>query len=291
MPPRDLLLCLSVPCIWGIAFTLAKPASEHFPPLFMLAGTFGAIALVFSILFRGPIRTPFWPGLLMASFAGSLQAIPLFMGLAGLDASLAVLVLQTQVPMAVVASYFINGETMAPRRLAGIALAFVGVGAVVGLPLHPPPLLPLLLVVLGAAVWAIGQALVKRIGRDEAPALFRLIALHSVPQLLIGSLLLEGGQIDAVASAGPAQWSSFLLVTFGGFMLGNMLWYVLLRRSRVDQVSPFLLLMPIVGVVVSAVVLGEELTRAHLVGGGLILAGLAVVVGIGARNKEREAMK
>ena len=93
MSQRDLLLALAVPVLWGIAFTLAKPASEHFPPLLMFAGVYGCVAIVFSVLFAGRFRTPFWSGLVLGSLAGSIQAILIFMGLARLDAAVTVIVL------------------------------------------------------------------------------------------------------------------------------------------------------------------------------------------------------
>lgn len=283
MSLRDLLLCLFIPMLWGVVFVLAKPASEHFPPLIMLGAIYAVLAVVFSILYPGRFQTPFWPGLLAGSAAGSLQAIPLFMGLAGLDASIAVLILQMQVPFAVLTGALVNGERISPVRLLGIAVALAGVLAVAGLPAKTPPLGPVLLTIAGVAIWALGQALLKRFSRDEAPRLFRLVALHSAPQLLIGSLLLETGQIESVRSADGAAWGSFLLLAVGGFMVGNLVWYSLIRRLRLDQITPFLLAMPVIGVATSAIVLGEAITMGHLVGGGLILLGLAIVVGIARR--------
>ena len=104
--------------------------------------------------------------------------------------------------------------------------------------------------------------------------------MHSFPQLVVGSALLETGQWQAVASATTHQWLSLGLLAIVGSAFGNLLWYTLLKRVRVDQATPFLLLMPVVGVVASAVVLGETLTLAHLIGGALILAGLAIVVSV-----------
>jgi O-acetylserine/cysteine efflux transporter len=238
------------------------------------------VASLYSLLFPGRFSTPFWPGLLMASCAGSLQMIPLFMGLAQIDASFAVLILQAQVPMAVIAAALINRETISAGRFAGIVVAFLGVAAIAGLPEHPPSPVAIGLILLGAGVWAVGLALIRRVCRDEPTKLYRLVALHSAPQLLLGSALLETGQWASVTSATPQEWASFALLAVAGSAFGNLLWYTLLRRVRVDQATPFLLLMPVVGVVASALVLGEKLTMAHLIGGALILAGLAIVVSV-----------
>ncbi len=285
MPLRDILLALLIPLLWGSAFTLAKPASEHFPPMFMLTAIYAVCGLGLTVVYGVRHATPIGAALLLALVAGAGQAFLLFLGLAGLDASIAVLLLQSQVPFAVMASVVINGERILPLRMIGIAIALAGVAAVVGLPAQAPPLVPLLLVLVGAAMWGVGQALIKRLSRDDAPNTFRVISLYSVPMLLVSTLALEHGQIASIGSAGPAEWGSLLLLTLGGMAIGNSLWYFLLKRQRVDEVSPFLLLMPIVGVGTGALVLGETITMAHFVGGALVLIGLAIVVGLPRRRK------
>ena len=81
MMNRDLLLALAVPVLWGFAFALGKPATEHFPPLLMFAGVYGFVAILFTALFPGRFLTPFWSGLVLGTMAGSLQAILIFTGL------------------------------------------------------------------------------------------------------------------------------------------------------------------------------------------------------------------
>lgn len=285
MSRRDLLLALLFPVIWGIAFTLGKPATEHFPPLLLFTGVYAVVAVVFGLLYPGRFQTPFWPAFLVAALVGSVQAILIFGGLAGLDASVAVIVLQTQVPISVLADRVINGSRLTALQLVGVAIAFLGVVAIAGLPETPPPFVPLMLVLAGALVWAIGQALVRRIGRDPAPKLFALVGLHAAPQLLIGSLLLESGQIAALTNASAVQWGSLALLTILGFCFGNLTWYVLIERNPLARIAPFLLLMPIVGVIVSALVLVERLAPVQLVGGTVVLIGLAMVLGIGQRGR------
>lgn len=63
----------------------------------------------------------------------------------------------------------------------------------------------------------------------------------------------------------------------GGYVGAYTIWYGLLRRYRVDQVTPFILLMPIFGVVFAAALLGERLSWSLLGGGAVVLAGLFVV--------------
>lgn len=288
MPIRDILLALLVPVVWGVCFTLAKPASEHFPQLFMIGVIYCVLAVLFRLIYRGPYATPLGSAALIALTAGSLQSLLLFMGLAMLDASVAVLVLQLQVPLAVLTGWALNGEQIAPARLIGIAIAFLGVVAVIGLPEQTPSILAAGIIIVSSVFWASGQALIRRFGRDDAPRMLAIVAMHAGPQMLLGSLLLEHDQLEAVRSAGAAQWGSFVLLMVGGYALGNLLWYSLLKRRRLDEISPFLLLMPVVGVGVSALVLGETITSGHLIGGAIILLGLAIVSGVGRQADTRQ---
>jgi len=63
-----------------------------------------------------------------------------------------------------------------------------------------------------------------------------------------------------------------------GFAGGYILWYRLLVRNRIDQLLPFTLLMPPIGVATGVMWFEEPLRSSLLAGGGVILAGLAVVV-------------
>src|SRR4051794_41883967 len=104
--------------------------------------------------------------------------------MSGLPASLGVLVVQTQVPFAALAAWLANGERARPRTVAGTALAFAGVALIAGWPGPRPAFVPLLLVIAGAAVWCLGQALIRPLPRDDRTTLLRPVALHSAPPLL-----------------------------------------------------------------------------------------------------------
>jgi O-acetylserine/cysteine efflux transporter len=281
MSPRDTLLVLIPPLCWGVGFAVAKPAVMHFPPLFMMLAIYAGIALVLTFAVRKPVVTP-WPQLLLISaFAVTIQGAFLFIGLQGLPAGVATLVLQTQVPFAVLLGWLIGGESLSLRKIAGTLVAFAGVAIVVGLPERAPPLLPVMLVILAALFWATGQVLARRLGRDSGIVQLKGLAIAAVPQLAIATILLESRHLDSITTAGWREWSAFLFVGVIGFYVPYVLWYALLRRHRVDDVAPFTLLMPVVGVAAAALLLAEPILLTHLIGGMVIIAGLAIVVGIG----------
>jgi O-acetylserine/cysteine efflux transporter len=282
MTTRDVLLALIPPLCWGVGFAVAKPAVEHFPPLFLMLVIYGGIALALAVTVREPVRTPWLPLMVIAAFAITIQGAFLFIGLKGLPASVATLVLQTQVPFAVLLGWIVGGEALSPRKVLGTAIAFAGVAIVIGLPREMPPFLPVVFVILGSLFWATGQVLARKFGRDRGIVQLKGLAIASLPQLLVATLILESGQGEAMRSAGWFEWSAFLFVGVIGFYVPYVLWYALLRRCRVDELTPFVLLMPVVGIIAAAMLLGEPILWTHILGGAVIIAGLAIVTGLGA---------
>jgi O-acetylserine/cysteine efflux transporter len=68
-----------------------------------------------------------------------------------------------------------------------------------------------------------------------------------------------------------------------GYVAAYSIWYGLLQRYRVDQVTPFALLMPVAGVFAGATFLGERVSAVSICGGLIVLAGVAVAIPEGAQ--------
>jgi O-acetylserine/cysteine efflux transporter len=277
MKPTDIALALLVPLFWGFGFAIAKPALAQFPPLMLMAMTYGVAALC--LCRRIPaLRTPFLTMVPLALIVATIQAGLIFYGLAGLPASTGVLILQSSVPFSVLIAWPMAGEKPTAMRLLGMALSFLGVLIVIGIPEKSSSWIPAMLVMAGAACWALGQAAARRFGRDDGTTLTAGIAIHALPQMTLASAVMEHGQWDAIVSATPLDWATFAVFSLLGFVGAYTIWYGLLRRFRVDQVMPFSLLMPAVGVLTGVLLLGESVTLQELAGGAVIMAGLAVVI-------------
>ena len=75
----------------------------------------------------------------------------------------------------------------------------------------------------------------------------------------------------------------------GATIFGYSLWSRLLARHAASQVAPLTLLVPVVGLVSAAVLLGERLVPAQWLGGAVVMAGLLLNV-FGGRLAARRAM-
>ncbi len=279
MKPLDILLALSVPLIWGLGFTLAKVAFVYvsFPPILLMAFRFTATALVLIWFFpppRGLMRKIFWISLVSATIQYSLT----FTGVDGLDASLAVIIVQLEVPfMAILAAVFLK-DRLGWRRAAGMALAFAGVFLIAGQPRLQGDLLPVFLVTAGAFVWAWGQIMIKGLdGKVGGFALIAWVAAMAAPQLFVSSWLFEDGQWRAITGAGWIGWTVVIYMGVVMTALGYGIWYRLLGLYKVSQVGPFLLLLPVMSIAGSMLFLGERLTAIEFIGSAIVIAGVSII--------------
>lgn len=282
MTRNQILLALVPPLCFGTGFTIAKPALAHFPPLFLMLMVYAGIAVALSATNRESLKTPWTAIIPISALCVTLQGGLLFHGLSGMPATAANLILQTQVPFAVLLGWLIGGEALESRKIIGTIIALAGVAMVIGLPDRPPPMVPTLLVIGGAFTWSLGQVLARKLSRDSGIGMLKANAYGSVPQLLLATALMERGQWQSLVSAQPIDWAMLLFVGIIGFYVAYMSWYALLRQCRIDEASPFILLMPVIGIATAWLVLGEAVTAAQIAGGAIILSGLMIVSGAGA---------
>jgi O-acetylserine/cysteine efflux transporter len=134
------------------------------------------------------------------------------------------------------------------------------------------------MVVGGALTWAIGQVLIKQVGNLGGFVTIAWLAMFATPQLFLASLLVESGQWQAVRDATWVSWGGIvymgLIMTAGGYAL----WYHLLGLYRVNQVMPFLLLIPIASILSAMLLLGEIPPKIVLLGGAIIMVGVGTIV-------------
>jgi len=138
---------------------------------------------------------------------------------------------------------------------------------------------PVLMVAAGAFTWAAGQIMVKTLdGRVAGFTLIAWVAVFATPQLFVSSWLFEDGQIDAIANAGWIGWGAVLYLGLVMTGLGYTLWYQLLGKYQINQVMPFLLLLPVTSVAGSMLILGERPALWEFIGTAIVLAGVSIIV-------------
>ncbi len=104
------------------------------------------------------------------------------------------------------------------------------------------------------------------------------IAMMAVPQLFVASLVVEHDHWQAIQSAGWVVWGTVLYLGLIMTALGYWLWYTLIRRNPVNQVAPFLLLLPIFAVLGGVVFLGEVMGPGTMIGGAIVIFGVGIIL-------------
>jgi drug/metabolite transporter (DMT)-like permease len=101
-----------------------------------------------------------------------------------------------------------------------------------------------------------------------------LAVLVSVPLLY----WLEPFSFQALRRYSSTTWIGLLLLGVFVWGLAMILWMFLLKRLDVSQASVSVYLLPFLGVLISAVFLGERVTGTMVLGGGITLAGTVMIV-------------
>tara|TARA_B100000287_G_scaffold255262_1_gene239925 strand:+ start:203 stop:1066 length:864 start_codon:yes stop_codon:yes gene_type:complete len=276
---RDSLIAAIVPIFLGFGFVIAKPAMEYLPP-FLLMGlrfTFVAILLVWWF----PIPKGFLKRIFFASLiANTTQYSITYTGLSFIDASAAVLLVQTEVPFGVLFAFFMLREKPTLRALIGIAIAFIGVYILTGSPNLDGKFIGVSLVIIGSGVWALGQVLVKPLSKEINPlALVAWLGLFSGPILITLSAIFDGNPINYFSSTPFEIW---MIAIYLGFIMQPITYgcfYYVLKNNPIYKVLPIVTMgIPPTGLLAAIFLLGEEPTKELFIGGAIIIIGVMLIL-------------
>ena len=141
---------------------------------------------------------------------------------------------------------------------------------------------------MGALSWACGNLVLRKLPGVNMTALFIWASLVPPLPMLGFSFVAEGSAPFATIGALSLQgWLAVAYVAFISTVLGFSIWGALLSRHPAATITPFALLIPVVGLSVAALILGETVTRGEAIAALVVLAGLALSVFGGKRRDFR----
>lgn len=273
--------------MWGMGFTFAKAGLNEFPPLFLMSLRFTLSALMLCWFFPAPVGQ-FRILFLLALVSATIQYGLTFTGLKRLDASTAVLLVQLEVPFGALLASIIFKDNLGWIRALGMAFAFLGVGLIAGAPSIRKEFFSVFLVISGALTWSIGQVMIKKTVLMTGFELIAWLAFFAGPQMFIASLLIEDGHLESVKNATIVGWGTVIYLGVIMTTVGYGIWYRILQKYDVNQVIPFLLLVPVSSVIGAVLFLGERPNLTTMIGGSIIIFGVAIIVFAGQRLKAIE---
>ncbi|TWH51951.1 EamA family transporter [Sporomusa sp. KB1] len=291
---RDIFLGLIVVVIWGLNFIAIKVGLQDVPPLLLGALRF-LVASLPAIFFlpRPPVS---WRWLVILGLTINVgQFAFLFLGMKlGMPAGLASLVLQSQAFFTLALAVTMLGERWRWHHLVGLTLAACGMAIIGSQQGGNMTAVGFWLTLAAAASWGSGNVIMRQ-------------ATQGVPPFSMLSLVVWAGAVAIVPLAllswcieGPIAWqaawrspslkvaASVLYLAYFATLVGYALWGKLLSRYPAAVVSPFALLVPVLGMSSSAWLLGEALSLWQTLGALLVMTGLVVHV-FGAKWRKPKA--
>ncbi|WP_084955690.1 EamA family transporter [Thermoactinospora rubra] len=271
--------------VWGSTYLGIKVAIETMPPLLHGAIRFTASAVILggfllarkgTAIFRMTGREFLGAavvGLLLLTAGNGMVAVAeqhISTGLAAL--------LVASVPLWLVVFRLLARDRPQVLTLAGVLVGFGGVAA---LSLSgggtSGSATGIVVILLASLSWAIGSFLSGKIPMPKDP-----FAASSV-EMLVGGVGLAvigatlGERLDpAQVSAG--SWLGLAYLILVGSMLGFTSYIWLLNNAPISLVSTYAYVNPVVAVVLGALVLGERVTVPVMLGGLVIVVGVALVI-------------
>jgi O-acetylserine/cysteine efflux transporter len=274
---KHVIMALFVPLLWGLGFVFAKGAINHFPPILLMAFRFSLTALVLVWFTPLPVRK-FFQLFKIAIVAAAIQYSLTFTGVKGLEAGLASIIVQLEVPFLVILGALLLREKPGYKKWIGIAISFVGVAIMSQQDELSGSFISIALVLSGCFAWALGQVMIRKLKDVSGMQVTAWIAVFAAPQLFFMSAVFEDGQVEAIRTANPLVWWTVLYLGLIMTCLGYYFWNTLIRHHDVSKVAPFLLLLPVFSVLGGNVFLGETITLEKFYGGATILLGIGVIV-------------
>jgi drug/metabolite transporter (DMT)-like permease len=264
--------------LWSTTFVVTKPLLESMPPLTLALARFMIASLVLlPLVVSGRQALPGWTTLMLLGLFGVTGFYACFnFGLALTSASQAALIQGAGPALTALVSRGVLGERLTLLGWSGLALSAVGVALIVlrsaAASEAVAPLLGDTLLVASLLCWAFYTVQFKRLAVYPALPLTAAGTLAGTLLLLplaAGELLVQG-----IPDISGASWLWVIYLALGPSAAAYLLWTRGVQAVSASQAGAFLNLIPVFGVTLAAVLLGEQPALTDLFGGSLVIAGV-----------------
>jgi probable blue pigment (indigoidine) exporter len=270
---------------WGFNWPVVKYLLSEWPPISArgLTGLVGAIFLaVLACAWRQPLSVPreFWPKLLVLSVLNvTIWLTCIGLSLLWLSAGETALVTATMPIWVSLIALPVLGERFSAMRVVALVIALSALGFLFGadsLAISMGKLPGIALAVFGTVMVSLGTVLTKKSPLPLPPLSVAAwqIGIGCIPMALFG-LIHEHPDPAALSTLG---WSALAYVVVVQFGICYATFFAALERLPASTTSIAMLSIPVIGVVSSAVLLGEPLGLPQIVAMVLTLGAVVLAV-------------
>ena len=287
------LRLLGMALMWGASWPAGRILALNMPPLaasalrFLLAATLLLPWLYFSgglgALRHWSVKT--WLGMFAAGATGVFGYASFFLtGLQHLPAGKAALLITLNPVVTLAFAVWLFKERINITIALGMLLAACGAVVVIS---HGDPMQLLngtigvgeMLILGCVACWVcytlIGRAMLAGV---DALAATTVTSIFGALLLLTTSLVLEGPQgLAAAFQASGTAWTAMVFMAYGSTALAYAWYFAGVKSLGAGAASGYITLVPVIGVLLSALLLGESIEGSMVLGGAMAVLGTAVM--------------
>ncbi|ANU38910.1 DMT family transporter [Vibrio scophthalmi] len=288
MNARVWAMLLGLSLLWGGSFFFVGVAVQELPPLTIVTLRVGlaAITLWLVVLVSG-IRLPSGPKVWRSFLGMGLlnNVIPFALivwGQTQIASGLAsILNAATPIFAVVVAGILLPDERITPLKCLGVALGFVGVVVMIGVPASSDVsnVLPQLAIIGAALSYSFAGVYGRRFkGFGINPILTAAGQVTASTLVLLPiTFVVEG--VPNIANVSSNIWGAIVGLAIISTAVAYILYFKILERSGATNVLLVTLLVPVSAILLGSLFLNETLQTIHFVGMALIALGLSAIDG------------
>lgn len=278
MSIRDLLIGISLMCLWGLNFSVIKLGADQINPILLTAMRF-FFAMFPAILFisrpQVPIRYLVAYGL---SFGVGIWGMMTWSITLGLSAGMSGVLLQLSLVFSLLLGWGYLKESIQLKKKIGASLALLGLAVTLMLQDGSVPKSALLFALIASFSWSL-TALIVKVSKTKQVFAFSVWGMSFAPiPLLILAWVSHGADVFVAlpGQLNTSVWFSVLFQAYPTTLLGYWIWNKLVLKYPLSTTSLLTTLVPVFGILGSVVFYGEQLSQTKLLACGLILSGLLV---------------
>jgi drug/metabolite transporter (DMT)-like permease len=274
---------LAAAAIWGGMYVVTKVVLEVIPPFALLSIrlVMGALALWIVVRLRSKStlsKTQLWQSFLVGVVGYGISLGFQFVGTDLSTASNGSLVTSATPAFVLLFAPFLLGERTTARRLAALVISTLGVLAVVDprtAELSPSLFWGNLSLLAAALTWALYSVLVRKTARtgDLVTSGAMMLAGGIPSSLLLGALEVRAQGIGTIT---PGIIGGLLFLGIVSTAIAMLLWNYAFSELPAAVASLTIFAQPVVGIILGALFLHENITPLFMFGGLLIGIGLVI---------------
>ena len=281
MDLRAIGMGLAFALMWSSAFTSARVIVEYAPPIsalslrFLISGLLG-VGIAWALGQSARLTKSQWRAVVIFGICQNALYLGLnFVAMKTVEASLAAIIASTMPLVVALAGWLVFRERIRPLAMAGLLAGVIGVTIIMSARFNGGvDLMGVIYCGIGVVSLAVATLMVRN--ASSGGNVLMIVGL----QMLVGSAVLFVPAALLETHNVTLSWQlvvAFAYTTLVPGLIATWIWFMLVGRIGAVRAATFHFLNPFFGVVIAAILLGEKLGIADVIGVTIIAAGILAV--------------